>query len=310
MQDWPKINDAMQHVDIVLFDRFSNHCLANTVEPLRAANTLAQRTLYHWRFCTLDGAPVRSSSGLDVAPHHSLAEAAGTALVLLPSYGVHGLDRAEVVRAVRRAAQQRAVIGGFDTGAWLMARAGLLDGHRATVHPDAFDAFAEAFPQVDAVEARYVLDGARITCSGAMAAFDLVVQMVTAAHGPLLGRRVARLFNSHLPNEAMPMGRSVRRALDLMQAHVDAPLPVAEIARAVGCTQKTLAARMRRDLKASPRAVYQHVRLSAALAMVQDGDAPIAEVAARCGYLNASAMTRAFRAAYGQSPSTLRQAML
>ena len=73
MQSWVKEDAAAQQIDLLLFDDFSGHCLANTVEPLRAANTLAGRQIYRWRFLTLDGAPATSSAGMEVNPHDKLA---------------------------------------------------------------------------------------------------------------------------------------------------------------------------------------------------------------------------------------------
>ena len=100
MQEWSKFDDAVQHVDVVLFDRFSNHCLANFIEPLRAANGFLSKSAYQWRFVTLDGTPVQGSSGLLVAPHDRLAEAPVDMLVLMPSYGIRDLVRAETLRSI------------------------------------------------------------------------------------------------------------------------------------------------------------------------------------------------------------------
>ncbi|WP_147107658.1 GlxA family transcriptional regulator [Tateyamaria sp. syn59] len=310
MQDWPKIHDAMQHVDIVLFDQFSNHCLANFVEPLRAANGFLQQQHYRWRFATLDGAAVQSSSGLKITPDLPLADIDGSALVLMPSYGIRHLDRLEVVRAVKRAAGRARVVSGIDTGAWLLARAGLLDGYRATIHWDMLDTFAEAFPNIDTVRARHVIDGDRVTCSGAMAAFDLVTDLIGSAHGAGVALDVAQMFMSRdaVPGPAtIPAGRTVNRAVALMQDHIETPLSIPELARRVGCTQKTLEQRMQGALRASPSAIYRRQRLNAARRLVLDSDLPVSEIAGRCGYDNASALTRAFRQAFGQSPSAMRR---
>ena len=79
-------------IGVLLFERFSNHCLANAVEPLRAANTLSRRRLYAWRFLTPDGRPVTSSGGMPVLPEMRLADHPGGAcLLVLPSYGFRAL---------------------------------------------------------------------------------------------------------------------------------------------------------------------------------------------------------------------------
>ena len=92
----------------------------------------------------------------------------------------------------------------------------------------------------------------------------------------------------------------------LMREYIENPLPVPEIARRAGRTQRDLAARFWRELGASPRTVYQHLRLTQARKLVEETDYSVSEIAVRCGYGDASAMTRAFRGQFGRSPSALR----
>lgn len=311
MQSSSKIHAPTQTIDFLLFDEFSNHCLANTVEPLRAANTLSRRPLYAWRFLTLDGAPVHSSSGMQVSPHQRLDQGRGSMLVVMPSYGFRSHEGWPTVRALSAAAKRYPVLAGLDTGSWLLARAGLLDGHRATIHWEELTSFAEAFPQVHAMRERFVIDGPRITCSGAMAAFDLVLHLIGRDHGQLLALEVAQLFMTRdsARSHGTPAGtgrRSVNRAVMLMQDNLERPWSIAEIARGVGCTQKTLEARMLAELGSTPQAVYLRLRLNLARKLVTETDQPVSEIAGRCGYENASAMTRAFRGAFGHPPRALR----
>jgi len=297
--------------DILLFDQFSNHCLANTVEPLRAANTLGGGALYDWRFLTQNGGAVQSSSGLQVAPHAALDQARGDVLILMPSYAVRHIPARPLARALHSVAPRYAALAGFDTGSWLLAQAGLLDGYRATIHWDELTAFAERFANVEAVRERFVLDRDRITCSGAMAAFDLICHLIAEDHGPLLAMDVAHLFMSrdatrHTPAFGAKPGRLVNRALALMQDSIETPLSIPALARSIGCTQKTLETRMQAALNATPQAVYRRLRLTHARQLVEGTHLPIAEIAQRCGYENASAMTRAFRTLFAVTPKALR----
>ncbi|MEO1330065.1 MAG: helix-turn-helix domain-containing protein [Pseudomonadota bacterium] len=321
MQDSTKFLEDLSRFDILLFDRFSNHCLANALEPFRAANTLLRTEAYAWRFLTLDGGPATSSSGLTVAPEMALASALGgqekpDALFVISGYGHRALDRPEVAAALRRAAARARLVIGFDTGAWLLAAAGLLDGRRATLHWDLLGAFDERFPRIETARARYVLDGPRITCSGAMAAFDLALALLKARFGEALRLDVAANFmhgpgfSGAAPPAASPetLGAGpVARAVTLMQETVDEPLPLAEIARRLGRSQRDLERRFQREFGATPLAIYRRIRLAAARRWVETSDLTIAEIAARSGYENASAMTRAFKRAFGAPPTALRR---
>lgn len=312
MQIWSNTSAAPQKIGVLLFDGFSNHCLANTVEPMRAANTLSGKALYEWTFLSLDGAAVRSSSELPVAPHGRLSEFAGDMLVVMPSYGFKGYAGWQTQSALRAAAKRFGTVCGMDTGSWLMAEAGLLVGHRATIHWEELTAFAERFPDVIAERERFVIDGARVTCSGAMAAFDLVMHLIGRDFGQALALEVAQLFmtrdsaRSH-EGGATPAGRVVNRALAVMQDHLEDPLALPEVARRAGVTQRTLAARMLAELGATPAVVYRRLRLNLARKLVVDTELSVAEVALRSGYSDPAAMTRAFRAEFATTPQALRK---
>jgi len=312
MQIWSNTSAAPQKIGVLLFDGFSNHCLANTIEPMRAANTLSGKALYEWTFLSLDGAAVRSSSELPVAPHGRLSEFAGDMLVVMPSYGFKGYAGWQTQSALRAAAKRFGTVCGMDTGSWLMAEAGLLVGHRATIHWEELTAFAERFPDVIAERERFVIDGARVTCSGAMAAFDLVMHLIGRDFGQALALEVAQLFmmrdsaRSH-EGGATPAGRVVNRALAVMQDHLEDPLALPEVARRAGVTQRTLAARMLAELGATPAVVYRRLRLNLARKLVVDTELSVAEVALRSGYSDPAAMTRAFRAEFATTPQALRK---
>ncbi len=297
--------------DFLLFDNFSNHCLANTVEPLRAANMLSGKQLYAWRFLTLDGTPATSSSGMQVTPQDALANTQGDLLAIMPSYGFRAIDGPEITIQLRRAARHYRKLAGLDTGSWLLARAGLLEGYTATIHWEELSSFAEEFPDIEVKRERFVLDGDRITCSGAMAAFDLTMHLISEAHGTMLAIEVAQLFmtrdsaRSHASDQRVG-SKSVNRAISLMQENLEHPLPIAAVARHVGCSQKTLETRMKAELDAGPQAVYQRLRLNLARKLVAETDQSVSEIAGRCGYENASAMTRAFKREFSITPRDLR----
>lgn len=311
MQKWEKTHAAPQKVGVLLYDGFSNHCLANTVEPMRAANTLSGQTFYDWRFLSRDALPVTSSSGLPVAPDYALAEATGDMLVVMPSYGFRTLGGWATQAALRAAAGRFQTLCAMDTGSWLLAEAGLLDGHAATIHWEELTAFEERFPEIEARRERFVIDRRRVTCSGAMAAFDLVLHMIGRDFGHALAVEVSQLFmtrdsaRSH-EGGATPAGRVVNRALGIMQEYLETPLSMPEVARRAGVTLKTLETRMRAELGATPATVYRRQRLNLARKLVHDTDLRITEIALRCGYGDPAAMTRAFKAEFGLTPRDLR----
>ncbi len=326
-------------IGVLLFENFSNHCLANAIEPLRAANTLAQGTLaqgaiargaiargqpregdpaqgplYRWRFLGLTTQTLRSSSGLPVTPEARLSDHQGDWLLILPSYDFEQHANPTTSRALRAAAKRHRRLIALDMGAWLLAEAGLLNGRRATLHWDELDRFAEAFPDVQVSEDRVVEDGAVLSCGGASTAFDLMMAQIAASHGPMLRLEVAALFMQDtraVPAEP-PRRRTddtvVEAAMALMRRNIEAPLPVAAIARRLGMSPRALERHFAAALGQGPAGFYRALRLDAARRLVEQSALSVAEIATRTGYEDPAALTRAYRRSFGAPPRTARRA--
>lgn len=306
-----KVTEPPVEIVFLLFERFSNLCLANCLEPMRAANGFLPGPAYRWRFATLDGGPVRTSSGLPVLPDSALV---GTGpidrLFVMASYDHLRHDNPTTRRALARAGQRAGQVIGLDAGAWLMAGAGLLTDRRATIHWDLAEAFAERFLDVTVVQEPHLQDGDRVTCAGAMAAFDMTRAMIRADLGPSIALDVDGLFLSERPAPQSQPRRGdplVTRATALMRAQLESPLSQDDLARALGTTPRTLARRCQAALDLTPGALYRHLRLSAARQLVESSLLPVSEVALRCGYDDAAAFSRAFRLRFGMSPQSLRR---
>jgi transcriptional regulator GlxA family with amidase domain len=296
-------------ISILLFDRFSNHCLANVLEPLRAANDLSSQQVFEWNIVVLGGQRVRSSSGLRLEADAQLADMRGDILMVMPSYGF--LTHANVTssRALRAAARRFDILAGLDTGSWLLAEAGLLDGYRATIHWDELDRFSERFSDIDVQKEAVIYDRDRITCGGASTAFALAMQMIEKQHGAALRLRVEHLFSGAYAQRPVRRGGIAARAVDLMRAHIEEPLPIAQLAQQLGRSQKHLEQQMLARLGAAPQVIYRRIRLERARQLSLDTTISVAEISVRCGYQDASAMTRAFRSEYGTTPQALRRAL-
>ena len=308
MREWHITHEGTQQVGVLLFPRFSNHCLANAVEPLRAANEIAGRALYAWEFLTLDGGGVASSSGLPVNAARRLRDHPGDdTLLVLPSYEVRAHATPACARALRAAAGRFRALAGLDTGAWLLASAELLVGRRATIHPDEAPAFAETFADVEVVDERFVNAGRVSTCGGASAALDWTLDRIARTHGEALRLEVAAMLLAPGATRAPRGSRAIERCVRLMSAHLEAPLDVPEVARRLGTTQRRLARIVRAELGTSPATLYRRLRLAAARRMAEQSDHRVSEIAVRCGYGDASAMTRAFRREFGIVPTALRR---
>jgi len=313
MQKWSNTPKSPLRIAFVLFDQFSNLCLANCLEPLRAANGFAKQTVFEWSFHTADGHPVKSSSGLPILPNGPALDCPPCDYVfILASYGYLALDTPTNRRVLRKLAQRSTVLVGLDTAPWLMAAAGLLEGRRATLHWDVLNDFSEKFLGIDALRRRVVSDGPRITCAGAMSAFDMTRDLIRHHLGNAMALDVDALFLRDDPTAPTPRRydqarpTSVQRAIALMHENIDNPLSLAHISQHIACPPKTLARRFRDTMGTTPGSVYRHIRLTHARHLVDTTALNIYEIALRCGYDSPAALTRAYKARFGQPPRAAR----
>lgn len=307
MHKWTITDPKPISINILLFDRFSNMCLANCLEPLRAANTILGKDIYQWTFLTCDGSAVQSSSALPIVPQHALDEIAPSDyLYIISAYDYEAHDTPKTRRLLRRASDQTRVVVGLDSGSWLMAAAGLLKSRRATVHWEMLDTFSERFLEVDVVRERVVMDGNRITCAGAMSAYDLARNLIENHLGHGIAQDVDALFlrDPSRAGDVRPMDQKspVERAITLMHENIEKPLNLATLAKRTACPAKTLERRFRAKLGATPGQVYRHIRLTAARNLVVSTTLQVTEIALRCGYESPAALSRAYKARYGHPP--------
>ena len=209
------------------------------------------------------------------------------------------------------------MVGGIDSAPWVLARAGLLDGHRATVHWEDLEDLATAHPEIDVVPDRFVIDRNRVTISGAAPAADFMLHLIRARHGAALARQVANSFLTRArpgheaqiaPRDRDPaLDPRVAAALARMEARIDSPEPVSATARAVGLSARRLETLFREALGATPAAHALGLRLQAARRMLTDTRHPLAEIALRTGFSSPATLSRAFKARFGHAPGALRR---
>ena len=291
--------------------------VASTLDPMRSANRHLGHEAYRWRVVSPDGGAVPWTCGIELPSTGPLAAAEGAdALVVIAGFRQSEVATAPLIRDLGRMAGRFAAVGGIDAAAWVLARAGLLAGHRATVHWEDLEDLSAAHPEVDVVPDRWVIDGNRFTAGGAAPAADLMLHLIGSRHGPALARQVAASFLTTPRPGSEPqvspvaddprLDPRVAQAVARMEARVDAPETAAEVARAIGLSVRRLETLFRDGLQTTPAAFALSLRLQAARRMITDTRHPLAEVALRTGFSSPSALSRAFRAQFGMAPSGLR----
>ncbi len=312
-------NETLNLTFLVLQDS-SLLTVASSLDPLRAANRIAGRQLYRWQLVSRSGEQPRTTCNLPL-PSSGRFDPVRCAEVLVIISGFNVLDHAspELLARVRRAARsQHRVIGGMDSGSWVLALAGLLEGRMATTHWEDFEDFSTRFPKIRMRTDRYVIDGRYFTAGGASPSFDFMLNLVRCRQGQTAALDVASVF-VHDPSNAgtdtqqlVSLGDLTRheprvaKAIHIMAEHLDVPLRIAAIAGHLGITARTLESLFGKNLDRSPGAYYLSLRLGAARRLLLDTRRSVTEIAVRTGFSSVAALSRAFSRHYGRSPRLFR----
>ena len=290
--------------------------VASVLDPLRSANRHLGTDKFHWRIVSPDGQPVPLTCGIELPSSGPFAQTdQADALVVIAGFRQSQVATAPLIRDLSRMAPRFTAIGGIDAGAWVLARAGLLNGHKATVHWEDLEDLATAHPQIDVLPDRYVIDRNRFTAGGAAPAADLMLHLIRSRHGPALALQVAASFITTAregsepqiaPQQNRRLDPRVALTIARMEASLETPEPMATLAARAGLSPRRLEMLFRQNLGLTPAAYALDLRLSAARRMITDTRHPLSEVALRTGFSSPSTLSRAFRARFGQAPSHLR----
>lgn len=306
-------------VNLLVLPGSSLMSLAATLDPMRAANRVTGGQPYAWRLTSPGGEAAPASCGLPIAVDGPFrGDDPCDLLIVIGGFEILAQATKGLVRKVRQAAAGAAALGGVEAGAWVLARAGLLDGRRATTHWEDLEAFAARFPGVEVRPDRYVIDGPVFTTGGAMPTLELMLALIRARQGRAVALEVASVFiydAVKAGSDAQPtvsLGVIDRheprlaRAIRLMEERLEAPLSTAAIAARAGLSTRSLELLFRRTLDTSPGRYYLALRLGMARRLVADAHLPLAEVAARTGFSSPATLSRAFSRRFGLPPSAAR----
>ncbi|MDF0731372.1 GlxA family transcriptional regulator [Pseudomonas entomophila] len=318
--DWQGPASPPVRIGILLLPSFSNFGLAALIEPLSIANWLAQRSLFQWTLLSVDGQPVPASNGLLASAQAGIGESPEfDACVVIASFDVHRHARNPALKAwIKRQAAFGAVLVGIETGTELLAAAGALDGHPAAVHWDNLQGFQESYPRVQACAQLYSLGRRRLTCAGATAVLDMVLNWLDNLAGGNLAREVAmHMLIEQVREPQVAQGEGYRRqagkmgrAIELMEQHLEEPLSCEAIAERVSLSRRQLERQFMQHTGLTPLKYYLSLRLARAHNLLQQTRMSVAQVAASAGFGSLEHFSRAYRAKFGCAPSNDRSQVL
>lgn len=323
---WYACDMAHLRIGFILARRFTLCAFSNFVDVLRLAADEGDRSrpiLCAWRVLSATMDPIPSSCGVMVQPEERIGDPAGFDYLVV----VGGLvDETEwldpgLATFLGRAAAAGVPLIGVCTGAFILHRAGLMQGYRACVswfhHEDFLERFEGLQPVSDQI---FVVDRDRLTCAGGVSAAHLAAFVVERHLGRARATKALRIMmidealaaerpQPGIPLELVTADPLVRRALLLMQQTIDAPLPVTRLVARLGVGRRRLERHFADALGMTPAAADRLIRLEQARHLLRATDRSVTRIAAETGFCDASHLIRVFREAEGATPDAWRRAV-
>ncbi|NBT33049.1 MAG: helix-turn-helix domain-containing protein [Rhodobacteraceae bacterium] len=303
----------MRSINVCVFlnDAFSNMVLACLLEPLRVVRDQTGADI-SWNILTEGDRPVASSSGLSVSPEMPIVAAPAPDLVIIIG-GDTFRDRKEATapRVLGRL-MQGAVVIAADTGAWVLARGGFLNGRKATLHWQLLEEFAEEFPDILVSSDRFVQDGGFWTCGSAAAALDLMLHFIRDRFGASVAFDAGAMFlhdnsrrhGASYPDQALSQAVSpkLKRVVVLMSEALETSRSIHALAEQAHISERSLRRLFWTELQTTPGRYYLLLRLARARELLRYSDLSLDQIALRCGFANATTLTRSLRKNFASDP--------
>jgi len=300
-------------------EEFSLICVVSAVDALRSANRLLGKEAFRWEFVSHDGSPIHASNGITVEVTEKFGPNIEADYLFVCASILHDPPYRQKLHAgLRQLARRKIKLGAFSVGTYILARAGLLDGHKCTIHWELQPAFQQDFPEIECISDLYVIDRDRFTSSGGVASMELMLRIIEVYYGEDLCLAVANQFHlDRIRNEGVEQRSGTRIRMDTMPALVqlavrrmarnnEFPLAVSEIASDIGTSTRSLERLFKLNLNTSPGRFYLSLRLEKAKELLMHTNLSTLEIALQCGFSSASYFSRCFQREFGRKPSATR----
>ena len=282
----------------------------------------SRQSLCRWEILGRPGHPVTSSCGVEVLATATPQDPAAYDHIVVVGGLLHGGQKvpAGTEAFLREAAGCGVKLIGLCTGSFVLARAGLLDGHVACVSWFHREEFEAEFPDSRAVSNQmFVVDRDRMTCAGGTSVVHLAAFLIERHIGRASAMKALRIMIEEQPlpsrtlqPEAVMSVRSndelVHKAMLLLEQQLHAPALIDTLCEPLGVGRRQLERRFQRDVGMSPAAYRQTLRLERARWLLTHTDLEITTIALECGFQSSASFARTVRKTFGSTPMGVRSA--
>lgn len=299
----------------VLLPKFTLLSFASALECLRISNGMSNQILYEWEIISENGTSIICSAGIEFSVDHDLNELnRDDTIMLCGGENIRAATTKRLLSWLRRESRRGLAIAGLCTGAFPLAKAGLLEGKRATIHWENQDSFTEEFENVELTKSVFIIEGNRMTTAGGTSSIDLMLKLIANDHGEDLANAVAdqQIYSSIRTTQdvqrlSVPTRLGVRhpklgQVIQMMERNIEEPISPSILAKHVAMSTRQLERLFRRYLSRSPKRYYMELRLQKARNLLMQTDMSVINVALACGFASPSHFSKCYRAHYATTP--------
>jgi len=307
-------------VSLLLAPRFPLLSLAICTESLRVANRELGAAHFGRQILTFDSNPAHSSSGIELAGDAAYGDVHfAPVVILLSSYRPEEASSPDLSAWLRRQDRQGAMLGCIDTGAYLLAKAGLLGGRHVVAHHETLPGYEELFGEAVLLDRLFALEGRIASSAGGMATLDMMLKVIAHFANQELADRVAHVLNYTAHGQAGALGSSTNdaaigrvdrrlgRLVEIMQGHLENPITLTKICAIAQVDSSTARRLFLRHFRDTPGRYYLKLRLDRARSLLTNSALPVGQIAAMAGFTDLSTFSRAYHRHYDVPPSKDRQ---
>lgn len=283
-----------------------------------AANMTTGQAFYEVTALSLDGSPVKSSFGMEMATERIGVRHIDTLLIGAPPAITPASP--ELLSYLRRCVTETRRVGSICIAAFTLAEAGVLDGRRATTHWMFAAELKARYPRINVdVDRIFIEDGSVWTSAGMTAGMDLALGMVERDLGRDAARATARTLVLHHRRlggqsqhsavlELDAYSERIQCSIDFARANLRKTISIDDLAEASHFSRRQFTRAFRRETGISPSKAIETLRIDAARSMLEQGHMSIEAIVMATGFGDRERMRRAFLRVSGKTPRQIRSA--
>lgn len=304
-----------QLISFLLLPNMSMLAFSAAIEPLRIANQLTGQTLFQWETLTDDGKPISCSNNIELKADREIGPTGPGAII----FAVGGLEPHKAVSKksadwLRLQWRKGRTVGGLCTGAYALAKAGILQDKKFTLHWENLLDFRETYADLDPLEQLYSIDGRILTSGGGSAATDLLLKLIGSKYGDFLAQEVLNMClhpairpanegqKSSLASSLRSRNKTLLSVINLFLENIEDNVDLDAMLKEISVSRRQVERLFHRHLGQSPKQYLIDMRLGRGRSLLAGTNMSVIEIATACGFSSASHFSKRFKEKFGQSP--------